>query len=262
MPEWQATEYARESSLQKVLADEQLSRLTLRGDERVLDVGCGDGKITFEIAARVPRGSVLGVDPSRDMIAFATKQFAAPVQPNLRFEVADARSLPFRNEFDLAVSFNALHWVPEQEVALRSIHATLKSGGRAILRMVPQGERKSLEDVIEEIRQSPRWTSHFSGVCKPFAHFTLDEYRALAERAGFRVVRLEMQDGGWDFKTRDGFVAFARATFVEWTQHLPESDRDAFINDVLDRYSSVASKPNVFEFYQMEAELLAGDHAA
>lgn len=261
MPEWQATEYARESSLQKVLADKQLSRLTFRGDERVLDVGCGDGKITAEIAARVPRGSVLGVDPSRDMIAFASREFGAPRIGNLRFQVADARSLPFRNEFDLAVSFNALHWLPEQEDALRSIHAALKSGGRAILRMVPQGERKSLEDVIENARQSPRWAGHFAGFRKPFAHYTLDEYRALAERAGFHVARLKIEDDAWDFKTREGFVAFARATFVEWTQHLPENERDAFINDVLDRYSSVASKPNTFEYYQMEAELATGDHS-
>ena len=63
MAEWNAGEYNRHSSLQAALAEEQLGRLTLEGAERVLDVGCGDGKITAEIAARVPRGSVLGVDP-------------------------------------------------------------------------------------------------------------------------------------------------------------------------------------------------------
>src|SRR5262249_8664506 len=73
--EWQATDYARESGLQKQQADKQLRSLVLRGDERILDVGCGDGKITADIATRVPRGSVLGVDPSREMITFATKRF-------------------------------------------------------------------------------------------------------------------------------------------------------------------------------------------
>jgi len=62
----------REAAAAAALAEEQLARLTLQGDERVLDVGCGDGKVTAEVAARVPRGSVLGVDPSRDMIAFAS----------------------------------------------------------------------------------------------------------------------------------------------------------------------------------------------
>src|SRR5688500_11727061 len=112
MTEWNASDYARISTLQQVMAEEQLRLLKLEGSERILDVGCGDGKITAAIAARVPHGSVVGVDPSGDMIAFASKHFTCA---NLRFEVADARHLPFRGEFDLIVSFNALHWVRDQE---------------------------------------------------------------------------------------------------------------------------------------------------
>jgi SAM-dependent methyltransferase len=84
-----------------------LALLRLKGSERVLDIGCGDGRITAEIAARVPQGSVIGVDSSHDMIAFASSHFGLELRPNVRFEVADAGSLPFREEFDLVVSFNA-----------------------------------------------------------------------------------------------------------------------------------------------------------
>ena len=139
MTEWNASSYCQQSSLQKELAEKQLARLTLNGNEQILDVGCGDGKITAEIAARVPQGSVVGVDPSSDMIAFATKNFGPPNIKNLRFEVADVRKLKFQNQFDLVVSFNALHWVPEQAQALNSIRAALKPTGRAVLRFVPQG---------------------------------------------------------------------------------------------------------------------------
>ena len=121
MAEWNAGEYNRISRLHAALAEEQLGRLTLQGAERVLNVGCGDGKITAEIAARVPRNSVLGVDPSRNMIAFATGHFGPATGPNLRFEVADVRRLTYREEFDRVISFNALHWVPEQGAALRSM---------------------------------------------------------------------------------------------------------------------------------------------
>src|SRR5215468_99542 len=146
MTEWHASDYNRQSSLQQAMAEEQLGRLTLEGAERVLDVGCGDGKITAEIAARVPRGSVLGVDPSQNMIAFATRHFGPPTRPNLRFEVADVRRLPYQEEFDRVISFNALHWVPEQEAALRSIRTALVPAGRALLRFVPEGRRQCLED--------------------------------------------------------------------------------------------------------------------
>jgi trans-aconitate methyltransferase len=262
MTEWQGKDYNQVASLQQAMAKEQLAHLTLKGSERILDVGCGDGKITASIADRVPSGKVVGIDPSHDMIGFASKHFATPARQNLRFEVADARSLPFRAEFDLAVSFNALHWVPDQAAALASIRAALAPGGRAQLRMVPQGPRTSLEDVIEEVRHVPRWADFFAGFRKPYVHFTPEEYRALAEAAGFRVASINVDDNTWDFKTRDAFVAWARATFVFWSQHVPESERDAFINDVLDRYQPIAadnpSEANTFKFYQMEVVLEVG----
>src|SRR5580704_8109903 len=163
MTEWLADDYNQQSSLQRTMAEEQLSKLALQGTERILDVGCGDGKITAAIAPRVPFGSVLGVDPSQDMIAFASSHFGPPAHANLRFDVVDVRQLPYRNEFDLVVSFNALHWVPEQGAALASIGAAMKPGGKALLRFVPQGQRKSLEDIIEEVRHQERWAPYFAG---------------------------------------------------------------------------------------------------
>ncbi len=138
MTEWDAAGYVRQSGLQRAMADEVLALLELTGSERILDVGCGDGRITAEIAARVPRGSVVGMDRSHDMITFASRHISS-AQPNIRFEVADAGSLPFRNEFDLVVSFNALHWLPEQDAPLRSIRSAMKSDSRAQLRLVPKG---------------------------------------------------------------------------------------------------------------------------
>jgi ubiquinone/menaquinone biosynthesis C-methylase UbiE len=70
-----------------VIAEE----LKLRGDETILDVGCGDGKITAELARAVPRGFVLGTDASAEMIAFARKTFSPPKNPNRKFDIADAR---------------------------------------------------------------------------------------------------------------------------------------------------------------------------
>lgn len=215
MTEWNASDYYSQSSLQQVMAEEQLGLLTLQSTERILDVGCGDGKITAEIATRVPRGSVLGVDSSQNMIAFASSHFGPSRQANLRFEVADVRCFPYRNEFDLVVSFNALHWVPAQDAALRSIHAALKPGGKAILRFVAAGERKSIEDVIEDVRQSAKWSDYFQGFHKPYGHFTPEEYQALAEKNGFRAIALQMQAEAWDFKTCDTFMAYCRTTLVE-----------------------------------------------
>jgi len=261
MTEWNAADYYRCSSLQEAMAQEVLALLDLRDSERILDVGCGDGKITAEIASRSPRGSVVGVDPSRDMISFAQHNFGPATRPNLRFEVADARCLPFQNEFDLVVSFNALHWIPEQDTALTSIHSAVISGGKVQLRLVAAGARKSLENVVEEIRRTSKWSVYFRDFHDPYLHLTPERYAAMAERNGFRVLRVNTKDHAWDFGSRPAFSAFSAVGCVEWTRRLPEAERPEFIKDVLDRYRAVAAdgsgEENTFKFYQMDIRLLA-----
>ena len=261
MTEWNAADYSRHSSLQEAMAQEVLALLDLKDSKRILDVGCGDGKITAKIADRSPRGSVVGVDPSRDMIAFAQSHFDPATRPNLRFEIADARSLPFKHEFDLVVSFNALHWIPEQDAALASIHSALISDGRAQLRLVVAGARKSLEYVVEETRQTSKWSAYFQDFHDPYLRLTSDEYAALAKRNAFRVLGVETRDHAWDFGSRAAFAAFSAVGCVEWTRRLPEAKRPEFINDVLDRYRAVAAdgsgEENTFKFYQMDISLLA-----
>jgi trans-aconitate 2-methyltransferase len=259
MTEWNASEYDRLSALQAAMAEEVLSLLELRGTERILDIGCGNGKTTAEIATRVPKGVVTGVDASARMIAFAAAHCDATRHPNLHFAVADARQLPFQREFDLVVSFNALHWIPDQAEALQSIRSTIKSDGRAQLRLVPKGERKSLEDVIEDTRLSSRWIGYFESFHDPYLHLTPEQYGVLADQNGFQVTRMHTEAKAWDFESRAAFLAFGSVTFVEWTQHLPETERPEFIRDVLDRYQQVASdapgEENFFRFYQMDITL-------
>jgi trans-aconitate 2-methyltransferase len=258
MTEWNASEYHRLSALQDTMAAEVLSLLQLEGSERILDIGCGNGKTTASIAPRVPNGSVLGVDASADMIAFAKEHWTAD-HPNLQFSVADARHLPFKGEFDLVVSFNALHWISDQALPLQGIHQALESEGKAQLRLVAKGKRTCIEDVIEETRKSPRWAGYFDDFRDPFLHVTPEQYAALAEQQDFRVISIRTSDKAWDFGSRDAFLARMKVTMIEWTQHLPESDRVAFITDALDRYQHVAAQApgeeNYFRFYQMDIVL-------
>lgn len=260
MTEWNAAGYDAISELQTAMAAEALALLDLKGTERVLDLGCGNGKVTAQIAARVPGGRVVGIDSSSSMITFASDHFPSADHPNLRFETADIRCLPFRQDFDLVVSFNALHWIVEQEQALRSIHAALPHNGLAQLRLVPSGQRKSLEDVIEETRLSPKWAGHFCEFHDPYLHLTAAQYRALAERNHLVVRRIHVQDKTWDFKSREAFIAFSLIGMVEWTKKLKECDRLSFVTDVLDRYRSVGRdnfhEENTFKFYQMDVTLV------
>lgn len=236
------------SALQKWLAEESLSHLTLRGDEQ--DLGCGDGRVTAELALRLPGGSVLGVDASPLMVEHARLHHQAG---NLTFEQGDARS--FRTSpRDVVVSFNALHWVVESEFphALETVRMALLPTGRAHLRFVAEGPTVSLEDVLEQVRQSERWRKYFTDYRKPFCHPTQDQCRDWAEQAGMRVAGCTVSQKTWDFGSEEGFAHFGGATFVDWSSHVPEEERPAFVADVLHSYSS----PQVFTFYQMQLDLV------
>jgi trans-aconitate 2-methyltransferase len=258
MAEWNAPAYSRISALQEWMGNEQLKHVELGGSERVLDVGCGDGKISAKIAARLPQGSIVGVDPSHSMIDYAREHYGPPHSSNARFEVGDARLLGFSAEFDLVVSFNALHWVLDQQAALSSIRAALKPGGRALLRMVSKGNRKSIEAVVEETRGQPRWASCFAGFRAPFVHFTPDEYRILATNSGLAVQEIKVEDRAWDFQTRDAFASFCRVGCIAWLSRIAENDWPTFLNEALDRYQVVAANApdeHIFKFYQMQVAL-------
>jgi trans-aconitate methyltransferase len=259
MTEWDADAYRQVSALQRWLAAKSLANVGLKGDERILDLGCGDGAITAEIAARQPHATVLGVDASHAMVAFAARTFPSAAHPNLAFRVADAAQLSFADAFDLVVSFNCLHWVRDQAAALRGIRAALAPGGRTHLRLVARGARQSLEAVIEETRRSAAWARYFADYQPPYLHLTPDEYSALARESGLCVERIDMQQEAWDFQSRPAFVHFAEATFVEWTRLIPAAARADFIAEVLDRYrllgDGTPAPAHVFTFYQMEVAL-------
>jgi trans-aconitate 2-methyltransferase len=260
--EWNAADYARHSSLQEAMAAEVLALLELRGNESLLDLGCGDGRLSARIADRVLSGQVLGVDASPDMIAFATDHFGRDgIEPraNLRFEVADARALHYPAQFDLLVSFNALHWVPEQAAALRGIAGSLRPSGRAVLRLVVKGPIASLEEVAEATRHAPRWAPHFTGFADPYLRLDAAQYAALAEQQGLRVLSQRTHARAWDFQTHAAFFGFCRAGFGAWTQRLPSDARDAFVEEVIGAYRAAlaasAAEANLFRFYQMDITL-------
>ena len=127
MHKWNPEAYERSSSEHKRWAEEAISKIRIKGNERVLDIGCGDGKITAHIASLVPQGSVVGIDNSVEMISFAQSKFPKSKWSNLSFEYGDATDLQYKDEFDLVVSFACLHWIWDHKPVLEGIKESLKS---------------------------------------------------------------------------------------------------------------------------------------
>lgn len=127
--EWNAAEYHRVSAPQFQWGQRVLSDLHLRGDECVLDAGCGTGKLTRLLLQNLPRGRVVGLDLSRNMAAHAQADLHSEFGNRAQFVVADLVALPFRNAFDGIFSTASFHWVLDHDVLFRGLFGVLRPGG-------------------------------------------------------------------------------------------------------------------------------------
>ena len=256
---WNAAGYAANSVVQQTWARELIARLKLRGEEHVLDVGCGDGKVTAEIARAVPRGAVVGVDASAEMIRFARKAFPAARFPNLKFQVADARkfklvspsgskpltptlSPPGRGEgetprgFDILFSNAALHWVDDHEAFLKRAAAALKPGGRLVFSCGGKGNAHDVFLALRPEMRLARWRAHFRRMPMPYFFYAPEDYRKWLPRFGFRTRRIKLAPKDATYPGAAGFADWLRVTWLPYTQRVPEDLREEFIAAVTARY--------------------------
>ncbi|MBI5878006.1 MAG: methyltransferase domain-containing protein [Chloroflexi bacterium] len=234
--QWDAADYSRNSAMQQRFAVALMERAPLRGDEQILDIGCGDGKVTAQLAAQTPRGAVVGVDVSPDMIQFAQEAYPPAVRPNLRFMVCDASRLNFSAAFDLVVSFSALHWVIDHRPVLAGIHRALKPGGRVLMQFGGQGNMGVLDDIARQIPSDPRWSRFFDGFVYPWGFYGPDEYRPWLKAADFTVTHLALAIRDVTHPGRDGWNAWIRTAWPGYINRIPADQRQAFIDDLGDRY--------------------------
>jgi len=233
---WSAEDYASNSVVQQTWARELIARLKLRGNERVLDVGCGDGKITAEMARTVPRGVAVGVDASPQMIEFAKKTFPAGKNPNLEFYVIDARKIQFVRKFDLVFSNAALHWVDDHQAFLRGAASVLRTGGRLV---VSCGGKGNAHDVFLALRpemRAKRWREFFRKMEAPYFFHSPEEYKKWLPRFGFKTRYVKLVPKDATYPGREGFATWLRTTWLPYTQRVPEAVRQEFIDAVADRY--------------------------
>ncbi|HEY9174683.1 MAG TPA: methyltransferase domain-containing protein [Verrucomicrobiae bacterium] len=241
MVQWNPADYAANSASQLTWAREHLARLNLCGDERVLDVGCGDGKVTAEIARAVPRGAVVGVDSSPEMIRFAQASFPRTRFPNLRFSEMDARRLRFAETFHLVFSNAALHWVDDHPAFLRGAAACLSPGGRLV---VSCGGRGNAQDVFLAVRSTmrlKRWRAFFRSLSRPYFFHGPEEYERWLPRFGFHPARVQLAEKDTGFADHAALAGWLRTTWLPYTQRVPEPQREDFIAAVVERY--VAKHP-------------------
>ena len=192
--------------------------------ERILDLGCGTGHLTAEIAA--VGALTVGIDQSADMIAQARRQF-----PDLRFEVCDAREIPFTGEFDAVFSNAALHWIPEAEKVIRGVARALKPSGRFVAEM---GGKGNIRRLVEAITAACREVGLDSGAATEAWYYpSIGEYAGLLEKHGLEVRQAALFERPTRLEDGEkGLEAWLRMFRRAILDRLPAAGQDAFLREV------------------------------
>ncbi|MBS0656586.1 MAG: methyltransferase domain-containing protein [Verrucomicrobia bacterium] len=225
--------YTLYSKLQWDWALSSLESYHFNGNESVLDLGCGEGKITAELARRVPAGRVIGLDISPAMINFASSRYPRSEYRNLLFMQADATKNPFNEQFDLIVSSCALHFIEDQKTVVAGIKQALSLGGRALL-VMPEAYPYNLSPVSERLAQSERWQPYFEQLNVPLRYYkSAYEYEQIVKEAGFKVLSIKSIPIDDQFKNRDTLVEWI-LTISSFAKALPQELQRQFAEEAAD----------------------------
>ncbi len=230
---WDPGDYHAQASAQTGWGREVHARLQLRGDETLFDLGCGDGRLTAELAARVPAGRVVGFDADGEMIAFARRAYPLP---HVEFLQADVRTFSHARRADWIVSTACLHWVAEHEQVLRRCRAHLEPGGRILFQMGGAGNCGEFMAAAEATAAAPAWKPCFAAYTTPWRYCSPENYRAWAPRNGFRLIRAELVPKDMVHDGPEGLAGWMRTTWMPVLARVPAERRAEFIRAVVDRY--------------------------
>jgi trans-aconitate 2-methyltransferase len=236
MVKWDPIEYARSSSAQLAWAREIIGRLNLSGDENILDIGCGDGKVTAEFLRHVPQGSVTGIDSSREMISYALKTFPKDMYPGLSFLEMDARRIDTVNHFHLVFSNATLHWIDDHRSVLSGVRRVLLPGGRLVISCGGRGNAGDFAVVVQTLVDKDRWRPYFHDFGFPYFFYGPDEYANWVKEAGLRPLRVELIPKDMVHKGEDELAGWVRTTWMPYTHQIPGEHREEFIREAVEAY--------------------------
>ena len=236
---WNAKDYALNSQNQYSWAKELIPKLHLLGDESVLDIGCGDGKITADIAQALTKGRIVGIDSSSNMINQAKSTFPKQKYPNLNFMLMCAQQLEFHQEFDVAFSNAALHWVMDQKSVLAGVYQSLKSGGKVLFQMGGKGSSQPVIDIFDHLRTTEKYQRFFKDFKFPYYFPTPQEYKPLLLHAHLEPIRVELMVKDMKFPDAEGMMGWLRTTWLPFTERVPVELREEFINDIAEGYLDI-----------------------
>ena len=233
MREWNAETYHRVSNPQFDWGTVVLARLPLDGGECVLDIGCGTGRLTEQLLARVPRGRVIGIDQSSNMVSVA-REYLKAQGDRLQLLVADAAALPIREQADAVFSTATFHWVLDHPRLFRSLHDALKPGGYLVAQCGGAGNLARIHHRTDVLRREARFAPYFTKWAEPWEFADAETTARRLADARFEDIQTSIQQSPVVFPNADTFRTFVTNVICRpHLAYLPDAaTKDAFIDQL------------------------------
>lgn len=234
--DWNGADYDRLSAPMEAMGLEVLARLELQGDETVLDAGCGSGRVTQALLARLPRGRVIGVDGSPSMIDAARARLRD--DPRLALVCADLSELdPDRQlggvRADAILSTATFHWIADHARLFRRLRAALGDGGRLVAQCGGAGNIASIHAAARAAGEQEPFAAHLSGWAGPWRFAEPAETEELLLAAGFGHVRAWLEPR--PVAPPDPRSYLREINLGAHLAQLPDELREQFLDAVLER---------------------------
>jgi trans-aconitate 2-methyltransferase len=226
--DWNAASYEQVSGPMEAMGRDVLDRLDLRGDERVLDAGCGTGRVTAALAERLPRGEVVAVDASPSMVEEARRRLgdAADVR------VADLTELTLEEPVDAILSTATFHWIADHDRLFARLHAALRPGGRLVAQCGGEGNIAAIMAAARRVGEREPFRAWLGGWVDPknFASASVTAERL--RRAGFTDEWTWLSRTTVEPDDPHGFLK--TVTLGAHLERLPEEHHDGFVDAVME----------------------------
>ena len=223
--EFDGKKYEKASAHQKEWGAKVLADLALNGDERILDLGCGDGTITALIAGQLTSGHVVGIDASQGMIDAAKPKET----PNLRFILMDIEAMDFSNTFDVIYSNAALHWVKDHHRLLGNCARALREDGILRFNFAADGNCSHFYSVICGAMKKVEFSHFFDAFSWPWYMPSIEEYTRLVGSSRLEGARIWGENADRFFPDTETMIAWLdQPSLVPFLASLPESHKGEF----------------------------------
>lgn len=237
---WASTRYLfnKRNDLQAKNAKDLIALITMPEDAEfsMLDIGCGTGNITASLTSKYPNATVTGLDASPSMLAAARSHYPNNQHPKLTFVEGDITDYQSTEKFDVIVSFNCFHWVPNLNHVFKSIHLNLlKPDGTLCFMLYPRVA--ALWNAIDDTARENKWRSYFPDYHSPYQKYQRQDIEAMLSTSGF--TDLKIQETNKTTKYDSGINGLKEYIwgFLPILDALPNKAlQSAFLDDIMAKY--------------------------